>query len=324
MTEPPAIVTLTMNPAVDVSSSVEYVRADIKLRCGRPARRAGGGGLNAARVIARLGAEVTAIHTCGGPTGRLLETLLREEGLSGRSVEVAGETRENIVVVELAGERHFHFVMPGPELSHGEWQECLEAAGVPGNSHVVASGSLPPGVPADFYAQLAERVRIGGGRLALDASGEPLRRALEVGVWMIKPNVVELAELTGISDTDEASLVEAADQLVQLGAAEIVVLSLGPAGAYAAARDLSGEHLRSPVVPIRSRVGAGDSMVGAMVTAASRGMDTRQIVRLGLAGGAAAVMQDGSEVAQASDVWRLYERLQGVGVPEPMSEPPLG
>ena len=151
-----------------------------------------------------------------------------------------------------------------------------------------------------------------------------MRLALEVGVWMIKPNVIELAELTGIVDSDEASLVEAADQLVQLGSADIVVLSLGPAGAYAVARDLQGEHVRSPVVPIRSRVGAGDSMVGAMVTAASRGMATRQIVRLGLAGGAAAVMQDGTEVAQAGDVWRLYSRLRGVGVSEPTSEPPIG
>lgn len=324
MPQPPPIVTLTMNPAVDLSSSVEHVRADIKLRCERPARRAGGGGLNAARVIARLGAGVTAIHTCGGPTGRLLETLLREEGLPGQSVEVAGETRENIVVVEKAGKRHFHFVMPGPELSRGEWQVCLDAAGAAGNGYLVASGSLPPGVPADFYAQLAERVRRGGGRFALDASGEALRRALEVGVWMIKPNVIELAELSGVVDSDEASLVEAADQMVHHGSAEIVVLSLGPAGAYAAARDLTGEHVRSPVVPIRSRVGAGDSMVGAMVTAASRGMDTRQIVRLGLAGGAAAVMQDGSEVAHADDVWRLYSRLQRRGAAEPTSEPTPG
>ncbi len=324
MSESPTIITLTMNPAVDMSSSVEHVRADLKLRCERPTRRAGGGGLNVARVIARLGADVTAIHTCGGPTGRLLQTLLREEGLTGRSVDVAGETRENIVVVELAGKRHFHFVMPGPELSQGEWQLCLDAAAAAENGYVVASGSLPPGVPADFYAQLAERVRSGGGRLALDASGEPLRLALEVGVWMIKPNMVELAELTGIVDTHEASLVDAADALVQLGSAEIVVLSLGPAGAYAAARDLEGEYLRSPVVPIRSRVGAGDSMVGAMVTAASRSMPTRQIVRLGLAGGAAAVIQDGSEVAQAGDVWRLYSRLQSVGASEPTSEQPLG
>ena len=324
MPEGPTIITLTMNPAVDVSLSVKDVRADMKLRCERPTRRAGGGGLNVARVIARLGSDVMAIHTCGGPTGRLLETLLREEGLSGLSVDVADETRENIVVVELAGNRHFHFVMPGPELSRGEWQVCLDAAGAAENDYVVASGSLPPGVPADFYAQVAERVRSGGGRLALDASGEPLRLALEVGVWMIKPNVVELAELTGIADTDEASLVDAADALVQLGSAEIVVLSLGPAGAYAAARDLKGEHLRSPVVPIRSRVGAGDSMVGAMVTAASRGMATRQIVRLGLAGGAAAVQQDGSEVAQAGDVWRLYSRLHRLDASEPTSEPPLG
>ena len=147
-----------MNPAVDVSSTVERVRADVKLRCTLPSRRAGGGGLNAARVIARLGSDVTAIHSCGGPTGRLLESLLREEGVRGRPVEVAGETRENIVMEELAGERLFHFVMPGPMLSREEWEACLDLATAAKAAYVVASGSPPPGVPLDLYAQLAERV----------------------------------------------------------------------------------------------------------------------------------------------------------------------
>ena len=201
--------------------------ADLKLRCERPTRRAGGGGLNVARVIARLGADVTAIHTCGGPTGRLYQTLLREEGLTGRSVDVAGETRENIVVVELAGKRRFHFVMPGPELSQGEWQLCLDAVAAAENGYVVASGSLPPGVPATSTHNWPSAYgAVAGGSPSMHP-GEPLRLALEVGVWMIKPNMVELAELTGIVDTHEASLVDAADALVQLGSTEIVVLSLG-------------------------------------------------------------------------------------------------
>lgn len=305
------ILTLTMNPAVDVGTGVDHVRADVKLRCERPSRRAGGGGLNVARVISRLEVAVIAMHTCGGPTGRLLEALLRDEGIAGHSIEVAEETRENLVVVERAAERHFHFVMPGPTLSKAEWQSCLDAALSVGADYVVASGSLPPGVPADFYAHLAERVRAADGRLVLDAAGEPLRRALGVGVWMIKPNAFELAELAGIEDTDEASLERAANELVESGEVEMIVLSLGPAGAYATGGGLSGTYLRSPVVPIRSRVGAGDSTVGAMLVGASQQMAAREIVRLGVAAGAAAIMQDGSEVARAKDVWELFTRLRG-------------
>ena len=310
MSTAPDVVTLTMNPAVDVSCRVDRVQADVKLRCSAPTRRAGGGGLNVARVIARLGSPVTAIHTSGGPSGALLKSLLRDEGIRGRAVNVGGETRENLVVAEREAEQSFHFVMPGPTLSVPEWEACLELAASPGAPFVVASGSLPPGVPQDFYAQLAQRVRASGSRLALDASGEPLRLALEVGVWLTKPNDTELAALCGVREGDEESLVEAAHRLVERGSTELVVLSLGSAGAYVAGKGLDGEHLRSPVVPVRSRVGAGDSMVGAMVAGSAQGMDTEAIARLGVAAGAAAVMQDGSEVAQAADVWRLFSRLQ--------------
>ncbi|HLK42417.1 MAG TPA: hexose kinase [Thermoleophilia bacterium] len=305
------VVTLTMNPAVDLATTVEQVVPDDKLRCARPVRTAGGGGLNVAKVVAALGQRVVAVYPAGGSTGSSLHDLVGAAGITRAEVPITGETRENLVVVEPSTRRHFHFVMPGPELGEAEWSACLDAVCHPGlaPTHVIASGSLPPGVPVEFYAMLARRVRDLGARFVLDAAGAPLAAALDVGVWMIKPNLVELAALTGIEHAHEDALERAATALVDDGRAELVVLSLGPAGAFAVGRGYPGEHVRAPIVPVRSRVGAGDSMVGGVVVADRLGLDMPACVRLGAAAGAAAVMRRGAEVCAAQDVWRLARRV---------------
>ena len=194
------ILTLTMNPALDIATAIDRVEPVHKLRCGEHQTHPGGGGINVARVLHRLGSQVTAIYTAGGPLGRELSTLLDAEGVPAQVVPIAGETRESFTVHELSSGHDFRFVLPGPTLSEPEWLACMDAvvAGLAQARYVVVSGGLPPGVPADFYARLAQRVREVGGWLVLDSNGAALAETLAAGVYLVKPSLRELRQLTGL------------------------------------------------------------------------------------------------------------------------------
>lgn len=303
------IATLTMNPSLDVNTSVERVVPDEKLRCEAPTHEAGGGGLNVSRVAARLGEESDAVITAGGPIGRALVELVRDEGLDPTAVEVEDTTRQNPTFSESATDRQYRFVMPGPHLQEDEWNEVLDVVEGLEPDILVASGSLPPGVPDDFYARLARRETALGCKVVVDASGEALRAVAGEGVHLLKPNAAELEALWGAAIDSEEEFEEVADRLVADGAAEVIVLSLGAGGAYLARRDGSSIRLVAPTVRIRSRIGAGDSMVAGIVVGLARGWEVEDAVRHGLAAGAAAVMTEGSELARADDVERLHRRL---------------
>ena len=188
-----------MNPAVDLATETESVVPTHKLRCGDTLHDAGGGGINVARVLTRLGGDCTALCPTGGSSGHWLERRMRDEGLDSVFLPIADETRVSFTVHEHSTGAEFRFVMPGPHLSEAEWMACL--AHLEGLTDfpdlLVASGSLPPGVPPDFYARLARLCRARGGRLLLDTSGPALSAALAEGVYLFKPNLKELAELAG-------------------------------------------------------------------------------------------------------------------------------
>lgn len=305
-----SIITLTMNPAIDKSASVAQVIAERKLYCNSPRFEPGGGGVNVSRAIRKLGGESTALFPCGGPTGAYLLELLQQEELTCRPIQVKGWTRENLVVLEEASNRQFRFGMPGSSLSEKELRSCLDAlAGANLKpDYIVASGSLPPGVPDDFYAQVANIGKSLGARVIVDTSGNPLRLALQEGVYLIKPNVRELGELIGRELTDEISQQEIAMELVRSGKSAVVALSLGAGGVLLATAD-GCARLRTPVVPIKSKVGAGDSMVAGIALSLAREKEVREAVRYGVAAGAAAVMTPGSELCRREDVERLYGQL---------------
>jgi 6-phosphofructokinase 2 len=305
-----AIVTLTMNPALDVSTSVPYVLPDRKLRCQAPTYEPGGGGINVARAIRKLGGEALACFPVAGPAGQLLTQLLEAEGVPQRPVPVAGWTRENLNVLEEVSGRQFRFCMPGPPLGETEWPAFLDWLRQlrPPPAFVVASGSLPPGVPPDFYARVAATVRELGSRLVLDTSGAALAHATDAGVYLLKPSLHEFRTLMGEPDVDEAQLASLGATVVKRGWCEILVLSLGAGGALWVTASES-ERLAAPAVPIRSSVGAGDSMVAGIVLAVSRGRPLREAVRLGVAAGAAAVMNPGTALCRRDDVERLYSQV---------------
>ncbi|MBC7442793.1 MAG: 1-phosphofructokinase family hexose kinase [Ramlibacter sp.] len=304
------ILTLTVNPALDLSTSTERVVSDHKLRCGASRLDPGGGGVNVARVVQRLGGQALAVYTAGGPTGEAYRRLIEAEHIPTLVVPISGSTREDFTVDETATGKQFRFVLQGPELSEAEWRACLAivATTIPMNGFVVASGSLPPGVPDDFYARVARLAHQRDARCIVDASGDALAEALAEGVYLIKPSRRELGEYAGATLETDESQVDAASALVGRGAAELVALTLGGAGAVLAS---TTGVIRSPVprVQVQSTVGAGDSFLGAFVLRIAQGHPVEAAFRAGVAAGSATAMTPATELCHRDDVERLEAEL---------------
>ncbi|WP_224368210.1 1-phosphofructokinase family hexose kinase [Hyalangium versicolor] len=309
------IVTLTINPTIDLATTVETVTPEHKLRCAPERRDPGGGGLNVARVIRELGGESLALYPRGGPTGELLEQLLAEKGLRRWSIVISGHTRENFTVAERNGKREFRFVMPGPTLTEKEWQACLESLSTVAADaeYIVASGSLSPGVPVDFYARVARIARKQNARLVLDTSGEPLRAALAEGVFFAKPNRKEFRDMMGPQVEEPAGMAAAARAFLEKGNAEILVVSMGADGALLTTRQ--GQYRATPPpVETHSSVGAGDSFVGGMTLGLARGLPPEEAFRWGIASGTAALLSQGTELCRRADTELMLTQVQPVRV----------
>ena len=302
------VVTLTINPAIDLSVSVERVAPIHKLRCSDARRDPGGGGINVARVIKRLGGDVSAVYPAGGALGQLLRRLIDEEGIAAQATPITGETREDFTISERSSGAQYRFVLPGPQLSEQEWSACLGlCAGLdPRTRFVVGSGSLPPGVPDDFYGRLAQAAKRAGQKIIVDSSGPPLRAALEAGVYLIKPSLNEFRLLLGEPLESEADWIVACRSLVAQGRTEAVALTLGDLGALLVTRE---QVLRAPALPIKpvSIVGAGDSFLGAMIWSLASGHSMEVALRYGVAAGSAALLLPGTELCQRMDVERLVD-----------------
>lgn len=306
-----AIVTLTLNPAVDKNTAVPHVRPEKKLRCEMPEFHPGGGGLNVARAIAKLGGSALALWTCGGHSGRLLADLLDEEQIEHQPLPVAEATRENLIAYERQSGQQFRFGMPGARLSEQEMQQCLDSVAAldPAPEFLVLSGSLPPGVPTSFYAQVAHAAP-SSARVILDTSGPALLEGAEQGLFLIKPNLAELESFAGREIKDEGDVAVLSRQLIDAGRTQAVFTSLGSAGAVLVTADTC-LRVHAPTVHIRSKVGAGDSMVAGIVLALQRGESLTSAARFGVAAGTAAVMTEGTELCRREDTERLYQWLSG-------------
>jgi 6-phosphofructokinase 2 len=304
------IVTMTVNPAIDKSSSVAHVTAERKLYCQPPRFEPGGGGVNGSRAIKKLGGESLLLYPVGDLTGKMLQKLLDQEGLNHRPFPIDGMIRESLVVLEESTGRQYRFGMPGPEFQKKEWEQFLTALSDmdPEPEYLVASGSLPPGVPADFYAWVARIGKNRGAKVIIDVSGKAMKSALEEGVYLIKPNVREFRKLVGKDIREETQIKAAAQQLVKTGRCELLVISLGAAGALMVSEKIT-ERILPPTVPIVSKVGAGDSMVAGIVLSLVRGRSPRESVLFGVAAGTAAVMTPGTELCRRGDAERLFENM---------------
>lgn len=302
------IVTVTLNPTVDLSTTVERIVPVLKLRGTSQRRDPGGGGINVARVITRLGGDVSAIYSVGGTTGELLRKLLGQEGVASRTFAIAGETREDFFVSEISTGQPYRFILPGPQLHEFEWQECLKLVSEiePFPRFVVASGSLPGGVPDDFYARLARIAKQRGARTVLDTSGPALAAAVAEGVDLIKPNLREMRELTGSEPSDATEWEAAARSLVHHGKVATIALTLGHLGAVLVTPDQVLRAAPLPITPV-SAVGAGDSFLGALIWRLASGADLENSFRHAVAAGAAALLNPGTALCRPDDVKRLAD-----------------
>lgn len=302
------MVTLTMNPALDVTTSTNVVATTHKIRCGPARYDPGGGGINVARVASVLGAPVSAVFPAGGLTGDLLITLLTAARVPIHPVRIGEPTRESFTVNELNTGEQYRFVLAGPQLTFAEQTECLERLRrtvASGAEFVVASGSLPPGAPPDFYQRVADICRELGVRLVLDTSGGGLAR-VRSGVFLLKASVRELGERTGRELVTEADQLTAARELIDGELTQAVVVSLGHEGALLTTTEGSQRFSSIPVPP-GSGVGAGDAMVAAITVGLSRGWALDKAVRLGIAAGAAMLLTPGTASCTRYDVERFFE-----------------
>jgi 6-phosphofructokinase 2 len=299
-----------MNPAIDVSAAVARVVPTHKLRCTSVRRDAGGGGINVARVVARLGSDVQAIYPIGSPIGDLLRRLVDAEAVASQTIPLSQHTRESFTVDEEETGKQYRFVLPGPELTSDECGQCLAAVAQirPAPTFFVASGSMPTGVPDDFLARTARAAKALGAKVVVDTSGPALAAALREGVFLVKPNLRELQELVGSSLTEREQQLAAARNLIEKQAAETVALTLGHLGALLVT---PRQAFYAPALPVKpmSVVGAGDSFLGAMVWSLDAGQAIEEAFRHGIAAGSAALLSAGTGLCKAEDVRRLYPQV---------------
>ena len=303
------IVTLTVNPAIDKSTKFAGLVAEQKIRCEEPRFDAGGGGINVSKAIARLGRKSLAVFTAGGASGQLLEDLIKKEDIDYQVVEIKNWTRESFTAVDSLTNSQYRFGMPGGEIFKEESDEILRRIEQLKPDYLVASGSLPPKIGDDFYEKVAAVSRKIGSKLIIDTSGEPLKCAIDEGVYLLKPNVSELAKLVGAETLEMDEVDDAAREIIAKGGCEIVVVSLGPQGAMLVTKDFC-EHIPAPPVQKKSTVGAGDSMVGGMVWALSSGKTLQEMLRWGVACGSAATMNEGTQLFKKEDAQKLFGWLQ--------------
>ena len=304
------ILTVTLNPALDLGTEIERVVADVKLRCAAPAIHPGGGGINVSRAIARLGGDSRAAVSLGGPVGARMAALLEAEGIATLPLPSPGETRQSLAVRETLTGQQFRFMLPGPDWTLAAADAAVaEVARLAGaDAAVVLSGSTPPGVPVDIAARLAAALPGGAAQLSVDTSGPPLHAlaAGPVGLGLLRMDGEEAEDLAGEPLPTRRASAEFAARLVADGVAQAVLVARGGDGNILATAD-SIWHAEALRVHVVSKVGAGDSFMGAFVLSRARGEAPEVALGWGAAAASATCMTPATELCRIEDVMRLEE-----------------
>jgi 6-phosphofructokinase 2 len=299
-----------MNPSLDLFGAAQELHDDRKSRCDESAREPGGGGINVARNLQRMGDSALAVFPAGGVNGDLLRKLMTDNHTPFRSPDIAGETRQSVIITEKSSKKMYHLVFPGPQLQESEWQECLSVVKTiePAPEFLVLSGSMPEGVPSDFFGQLATHAAGNGIKVILDTSEPSLRPCLDAGVYLAKLNRTEFSELGFSVDTDHKTLITDMRSLVAKGAAEVLIVTLGSKGAALVSKDGKTLHFTSPPTDIVSHVGAGDAFLSALVHHLHRGNSLEEAFRYGVAGAATAIQTTGNQLYDLDLLEDVYNK----------------
>lgn len=302
------LITVTLNPALDCSSTTDRIVPDGKLRCSQPIFEPGGGGINVSRVIHRLGGRSVAIYPAGGSSGEQLTQLLITEGIKTQALPCEKWTRQNLNVVTVHDNAQYRFIMPGANLSDAEQNKLMAILEEHADAqYCVISGSLPDEMSDNLVEKIIQYCQQHKIKVIYDGSGLSLENAVKSGgLYLIKPNANELAALTGTDFLKPEELETSAKQIISMGKAQVVLVSLGPQGALLVTKDIC-EQIVPPRVTKNSTVGAGDSLVGATVLALLEGHSIRESARRGVAAGTAATMNHGSELCKGKDVELIYQ-----------------
>ncbi|HEX9028730.1 MAG TPA: 1-phosphofructokinase [Anaerolineales bacterium] len=311
------IYTLTLNPAGDRELTVPAVEYDRVLRATKSQVDFGGKGFNVSRLLKGLGVPSTAVGFLGGKAGEILQAGLQALDIGTDFVWVNGETRTNVSIVTQSGGHYIKVNEKGPAIEPDKQQELLDkiaALASPGDWWVLA-GSLPPGVPDSYAAQIVKLLGKRGALTLLDTSGEALRLGCLERPFLVKPNTEEARALTGLPMESPVEIAAGAAEIRKLGA-QNVVISMGKSGALL---QTAGETwlTHSPLIQEKNPIGAGDSMVGGMVWALTRGLSLKESLGWGVASGAATASLSGTEVGTQPLIEKLlgqvrYESLQTV------------
>ena len=304
------IITLTLNPALDKSIEIDKLVPEKKLRCSDAVLEPGGGGINVSRAIHKLGGSSTALFLAGGYTGKKFSQLLAQELPDFHEFEIAEDTRENFIVVDVSVNKQYRFGMEGPNVAEAEWQQCLDFLEAQDSvDYIVASGSLAPGIPLDFFGKLAALAKRKSARLVVDTSGKPLQHAVEEGIFLCKPNLGELSSLVGKERLAPDEILVAARSIIAKGGCEVMAVSMGPEGALLVTATESYQ-VKPPAVEVHSTVGAGDSMVAGMLMGLAQDWSWKDVLCYGVASGTSATMNHGTGLCKKPEVDRIFAELR--------------
>lgn len=299
------ISTVTFNPTLDKSVTVDGLVVDEANRWTSFRRDPGGKGINVSRVVHEMGGETIAYGFIGGIDGDILKQLLQQQGVPFDFTPIKGEIRSNFIITDLQTSRQTRIDAPGPLISKEELEDLVGKIKnmQPKPDFLVLAGSVPPGIPDDIYRQLIDDARNRGIKTVLDSDDAWLKEGIKARPTIIKPNVHEAEELLGIKLKNERSIVKAVKSLLDQGI-EIVAISRGK-DPLIISDGKKVLKLTPPQVEVNSTVGAGDSAIAGLVMKLSQGGSFEEAARLAVAAGAATALTPGVELCHSEDVARL-------------------
>ncbi len=302
------ILTITLNPCIDKSSSVEIFKPESKLRCTEVVNEPGGGGINVSKALQKLETASVALFPAGGHNGNMLCSLLKQEAILFHAVDTKVETRENWIVLETSTNNQYRFTFPGREVQEETIKTLIDQIRAFTPTFVVASGSLPPGLPDYFYGLIVKNAAAVGAKCIVDTSGPALQALKGKHAYMIKPNISELCKMLNVDSLEKEEVPDAAQQAIMDGYAEMIVVSMGPDGAWLVSKD-KRYFCEAPKVEKRSTVGAGDSMVAGITFMLQKERALKDAIRFGVACGSAATMNEGTQLFKRDDAEKLFNMI---------------